>query len=663
MSDTADGKGERRRAGQRLAVAEPIRDHELAAALDRLADGEIVGDRDVEGIAERVAGTEAWGAGVGRDCRFLLQGQRFGGERRASAVCGSRERDVGVAGRQIARVQRHPVAAAGRSSEGNRHRGAGDRVEHGLAQRVGLRHVETDDRTSGRAQRRVFDGIRADEDAVAGDVGRDPRRIGHNATILQRQRGQRAARAGRNGGDLDVGRDSLGDDDVSKRLPRGRGGRHGFRIDIVRTAYRFSVRHIDGLGQRDDRRVHHVILYRSFNDAGVGGRIGQFVVAELEAATRLNDQVRSAIGKRGVREVAELGRHLDRNGRLSLRDAAERQFEHDEFVAGPQAVSRCIDHNGIAVRILGERMNGVTVGVEGDDERRHWLAQIAGRNEGHAVVTVLARGGQQQIDIWPIAHLRRVVGERDVESNLIAQQDVAARGRNRGDRVRVREQAVVVVQGGRRQRDWPVDLAARDFERPVATQGRAARRVVRSAYRRARDARQFLDQRPAGRPRAYVASIQFNIRARVEIAAPGTQRIGHLRDVGTGKGLVAECELPRRAVGEDLDRVNLAHGCKRGTDSRDGVLAGRDDQYPRIDGQLREQLIAVFDAAVQHDQILWRSRRCRRHRSGRMGCGRRSGHAWLGGGCVLRRPGRVGRIGMMRVGGYGGRPIKQDARL
>ncbi|MCY1427966.1 hypothetical protein D9M71_438360 [compost metagenome] len=115
--------------------------------------------------------------------------------------------------------------------------------------------------------------------------------------------------------------------------------------------------------------------------------------------------------------------------------------------------------------------------------------------------------------------------------------------------------------------------------------------------------RQLLDQRAARRAGTDVAAVELDVRTGIQRGAPAVEDIGDLIEVGRGQGAVAQRELPGSAVGEDLDRVDLAQLGEGGGDGRQSVLGGVDHHGLDVGRQVCGQLLAILHAAVEHQQM------------------------------------------------------------
>ncbi|MDT4851260.1 hypothetical protein FQZ97_854370 [compost metagenome] len=251
-------------------------------------------------------------------------------------------------------------------------------------------------------------------------------------------------------------------------------------------------------------------------------------------------------------------------------------------------------------------MAGLAVGVEGQDMGDQRLPQVGGGNEGDAIVdlgarAVLAGGGEEQVDEGAVARVGRAVGEGDGEGEGVAEQHIGTAGEGGAG---ARGQQAVVARGGHRgEGDGLVDIADLHLQVPIAAGLGAAGIVAGSGDIGAGPARQLVDQGAPGAAFAHLATVQLDVGAFAEGLAPLAQGLGELADVAGGDGGAAQGELPGSAVGEDLDGVHLAQLGERGGNRRQAILAALHHQRLDVTRQLREQLLAAFDAAVEHQQV------------------------------------------------------------
>ncbi|MNU89055.1 hypothetical protein D3C71_788860 [compost metagenome] len=391
LGDAVDGDGQGRRAGEGLAVAELVAHDQLAFVEEVLAEGKVVGNRQVQGVLQGVARRNAGVSDVGLQSRGFDQRDRFGDEFRSDA--GAAEVDGGVRCGDVPRVERHPLAGRTWRPEGDGHRVAGDRVDDRQAIGVDFRYIKRHHGIGLAGEAVVHHGKRVDVHVIGGDQHGYLRGIGHHRAVVQGDRGQSATGTGGDGGDLDVVRQWLGNDHIGKRLTGRRGYRHGERTAKVGPGGGFTFRRAECFVEGDDGRMHHKRCGAGFDQAGVVGRVVQRIVAELEAAAGADGQVRAAIGKVGVGQIAQAGCDLHWHHWLLIGDAGERQFDHHEFIAGPHAVRRGVDDQEIAIGVFGQRMGGVAIGVECHNMADQVVAQIAGGDEVDPVVAVLAGSG------------------------------------------------------------------------------------------------------------------------------------------------------------------------------------------------------------------------------------------------------------------------------
>ncbi|MNO73296.1 hypothetical protein D3C76_642580 [compost metagenome] len=134
----------------------------------------------------------------------------------------------------------------------------------------------------------------------------------------------------------------------------------------------------------------------------------------------------------------------------------------------------------------------------------------------------------------------------------------------------------------------------------------------------------------------------MDIRALGQVVAPLSEGLAELVDVVGGDGAIAQGELPGGAVGHDLDRIDFARLRQRRGDRREAILTGVDHYGGDVARQLGQQLIAVFDTAVEHQQAA----RCRWRL---LGGGRAFGRGRMRDGGVTRRR-RGGRVRMLLIG-------------
>ncbi|MNZ52667.1 hypothetical protein D3C78_705210 [compost metagenome] len=601
LRDARQGHGEGRRAGQGLAVADLVAHHQFAFAEEVHAVGEEVRYRHVQPVIQGVAHADAGMADVHLQGRRLQQGDGFGDE--AGVLAGGGEVDAGLGRYHVARVQRHPLAAGGGRVDGDGDRRAGDRIENLLASGIGIRHVELHQGVGRPGECGVRDGELADEHVVGGDQQGDLGGVGDHLPVGEGNGRQHTAGAGGDRGDLDIARQRLGDRHVGQGLPVRRSDGGGQGAAVVRPGGGFALGGVDRLGRGDHRRVDDETVGDGLDQAGVLGRIVERIVTELEAAADLDGQVRRTVGEAGVGQVAQACGDLHGDHRLVLGHAGEGQFDHHHLVAGAHAEVGGIDHQGIAAGVLGQRVDGLAVGIEGDHVADQVLPQVVGRNEADAVVAVLAGGGHEQGDEGREAGLGRDVGEVHGEAELVAQQHFRLGGGQRRGRPGVGQQAVEGGEGFGAEGDVAVDQAAADFQIPVAAGCSGAGVVAGGTDIRAGELRQLLDQRAARRAGTDVAAVELDVRTGIQRGAPAVEDIGDLIEVGRGQGAVAQRELPGSAVGEDLDRVDLAQLGEGGGDGRQPVLGGIDHHRLDVGGQVGGELLAVLHAAVEHQQV------------------------------------------------------------
>ncbi|MCY1288008.1 hypothetical protein D9M70_370270 [compost metagenome] len=604
----------RRVRHQGLAVAERIDDDEAALAQEVPAEGEVVGNGDVQVVGQGIARGQAGAAEVGLQGDLLEQGDGLGDE--ADLLALAAEGDAGAGSDHVARVERLPFAAGGGPAEGDGHGVAADRAEHRVAVGIVVRHEELHVGGGRAGQLGIADGELADVQvvrqvgvAVLEQDGLDQLWDDDRASVVEGDRGDHAAGRRGNGGDDDVARHRLGDRHVAQRLRAGRVDGHVQFAAVVRAGGGFAFGRGDHLVEGDHRRVHHVAVGGAgFEDARVGRRVVQRVVAVLEAAARADGQVRGRAGEGevGVGQVAEAGDHLDGDGRLALADAGKRQFEHHHLVAGAHAEVGGVDHQRLAVGADRQGVERLAVGVEGEDVGGQGLARIAGGDEGDAVVDLGAGavppgGREEQVDEGRVAGVGGAVGEGHGEGEGAAEQHVGTAGEVRGGAGD--QQPVVAGQVGGGEGDGLVDLAAADFQFPVAAGRQAAGIVVGGGDVGAGPARQLVDQGPPGAAGADLAAVQLDVGPFAEVVAPLLQALPELADVVAADAGAAQGELAGAAVGEDLDRVDLAQRLQRLFDGGDAVLSGLDHQGLHAGRQLAGELLAVFDAAVDHQQV------------------------------------------------------------
>ncbi|MND63987.1 hypothetical protein D3C80_553070 [compost metagenome] len=479
LSEAVNSDGQGRGATyQGLAVGQAVGDDETAVAKECLAIGEVVRQGDVQGVGERVTGGYSGCTAVNGDGDLFLQGDGFGHE--ADILPLAIELDLAAG--SIARVQRLPVARRGGTVEGDGDVVAGYRVEDWCTGGVVIGHEELHIGAGRGGERRVTDAELADIQVVAQvavvverENGLDQGRIAHCTAIVKGDRRQRATTTGGDGGDDDIIGDRLDDHHIGQGLRVGRGN-GDVQVSLeVRAGCRFTFRGGDHLIDNNDCRVHHVAvgIGRGFQDAWVGGRVVQRVIAILEAAAGADGQVRGRSGKRkiGVGQIAQRCRYLNRDGRLALADTGKRQFHHHHLITGTHTEVGRIDDQRLAIATDGQRVAGLAIGVERQDMGGQRLPQICGRNKGNAVIylgagSVLAGGWKEQVDKGRIAGVAGAVGEGHGKCEGIAQQHLGTAGQLgawAGS-----QQPVVTGHGSGRQRRGFVDRAAGHFQGPVA---------------------------------------------------------------------------------------------------------------------------------------------------------------------------------------------------
>ncbi|MNM27626.1 hypothetical protein D3C81_381220 [compost metagenome] len=315
---------------QGLAVAQSVGDDEVATAQKRLAKGEVIGQGDPQVVGQRVPWADAGTAAVNRDGDLLLQGNRLGDETDILALAA----EVDLAAGGIAWVQWLPAAGGAGTIEGNGDVIAAHRVDHRHTVGIVFGHEELHIGAGRATDSRVADTELADVEIVAKvavvvlrEDRLDQRRIGDGAAIVEGNGGQRAAPARGNGGDDDIVRHRLLDHDVGQGLLIG-GGEGDVEVALeVGAGCRFTFRGGDHLIDGDHRRMHPIAVGvgRRLQDARVGGRIVQRVVAVLKAATGTDGQVwgRAGKGKIGVGQVTQACRYLDGDWWLTLADTGK----------------------------------------------------------------------------------------------------------------------------------------------------------------------------------------------------------------------------------------------------------------------------------------------------------------------------------------------------
>ncbi len=338
-------------------------------------------------------------------------------------------------------------------------------------------------------------------------------------------------------------------------------------------------------------------------DAWVGRRVVQRIVAVLEAAACANGQIRRRPreGEIGVGQVAQRSRHLHRDRWLALTDAGEWQFHHHHLVAGAHAEISRVDGQRLAVRTHRQRVAGLAIGIEGQDMGGQRLPQVSGRDEGDTVIdlgtgAILASSWEEQIEERGVPRVGGNVGKGDVEGEGIAQQNVGAAGQ--GGSWASGQQAVISRHCGGGKSDGFVNITAVDFQRPVTTDTGAACVVAGRRHIRAGPARQFIDQGASGAACAHLAAVELDVGAFGEVLAPFAKGLGKLADVVGSQVGAAEGKFAGGTMGEDLDGVHVAKLGERGGYRGQAILAAVHHQRLDVGWQLGHQLLPVFDTAV-----------------------------------------------------------------
>ncbi|MNP15803.1 hypothetical protein D3C76_1081740 [compost metagenome] len=132
-----------------------------------------------------------------------------------------------------------------------------------------------------------------------------------------------------------------------------------------------------------------------------------------------------------------------------------------------------------------------------------------------------------------------------------------------------------------------------------------------------------------------------------------SEGLPELVDVVRRDGAVAEGELSGAAMGHDLDRIDLAQLRQRCGNRRQAIFTGVDHDGGDVAGQLGQQLLAVFDTTVEHQQAA----RCR---WGLLGGGTTFGRGGMRH-CGVSRRRRGSRVAVVLIGRCrGGRPVEKN---
>lgn len=279
------------------------------------------------------------------------------------------------------------------------------------------------------------------------------------------------------------------------------------------------------------------------------------------------------------------------------------------MVAGTQAEAGGVDAQGVAGGVLGQRVGGVAGSVEGDHVGHQILTQVAGGDELHAVVAVLASAGHEQIDERCVADLTGAVAEVHREREAVAQQHVAAATAQADSGRGIGQQSVEVGEGCSTQGDALVDVADPGFQVPVPTSGAVARVVVRGRHIRPGPARKLANQDLAGLARADAAAVELDVGPGAQMFSPLLQVLAELANVFGADCAVSQGELSGCTMREHLDRVHLTQLCQRCGNRRQPVFAAVDHNRSDIARKLIQQLFLVFQASIQHQQAAC-ARRC-----------------------------------------------------
>ena len=152
------------------------------------------------------------------------------------------------------------------------------------------------------------------------------------------------------------------------------------------------------------------------------------------------------------------------------------------------------------------------------------------------------------------------------------------------------------------------------------------------------------DQRSSRLPGTDPAAIQLDVGLLAQVGLPALQLLADAGQVVGRQGAVAEGELAGRAVGEDLDGINLTQLRQFGADGGQGVGLLVDEQQADMAVEVLGQLAGLLDAGIDDQQLA---------RLGR-----------LRGRPMIRGVSRGGLgILVLMLGGDGGGAIKQNARL
>ena len=387
-----------------------------------------------------------------------------------------------------------------------------------------------------------------------------------------------------------------------------------------------------------------------------------------------------------VKQVGDGEDHVGRQG-VGVGEAEVRRAEHhaaafvDRRLQSARQRRRIVDRQhvdrdgvgrgapaGIA-RGHGERVRAVDVGGAEIGERRERVGDL-GLRAGQRQRTAGVGAGVDRRAAIEVDRQRAVVdGER-----YRTQVAVDIRHRQAGDRQRhvfggrlrpghgVDRRDVAVEQalpargiaaGEQRAR---LDGAGGELERPVATDGGAAGRIVARRDVGTGQRCQPLEQRDARGIRCQAAAVQQQVGLLGERAAPGADRLVRGVERGCIDAPPAQRQLAGLAVGEHVHRAHVVHRRQRLADLREAVAVGieQDDPQARLRtlrGDRVDQGLRVGHAGIDHHQL---DRTHGGHRERRRG---RGGRVGVGGTHDLRLGHRHRRRAREQVGGV------EDPRL